>query len=416
MWIDSLSFERPREPSPEEQREAKEKKERLIEQRLPFIEESYKKADKIERWNSEKTEKDRKTADDLYTAKIDDWGYLEVGDIFPPEEKIVLAKAEQIKVIPENKENTHEILESGPEKEKPKENIRSIFSESLDFQDEIDDLQDDIWILTQDEVKALLWELKEKNKLLALNLDKNIWNESELSEEELEQVRLLKELLKEAWEILKPEPWEILLMALPVSQEVIASEKLVKIALTLEKSIARFEKIPKYHLFWTKGIRVINSAFELAKKWDLGKLKSIIRVLRNSKNAERIEIAEKLTDIKKEVQLIKIEWRWLKKLEKWAKISEWATESIEIEKNIESFWKLKVNAYDLFSEWVPNFSGIRLRALREIEKFESKLTDVTKVDKERYINIFKEMLWSHGVNTKELNTVEKIKDFLIHNK
>lgn len=258
-------------------------------------------------------------------------------------------------------------------------------------------------VLTPEEIEGLIGKNEKNRYTLLASLGDQFDTEWGLSPEEVKQVTALKEVLGDVWEVVKdiivPEWYEIPLLALPIAQEAIVGERLARMALAVEKMLPQIERIKRLGNFWEGGIKAIDTAVNMAKQWDLTKLKAIIRLLVRSKDPWKIQVATELAKVKKEVQLIKIEWREAK----------WTYEAMD--KLVDN------NLNRLFARWKPRYGEVREDIISEIKNFEKRHT-VKQDPKEmnRYTKELGELLESHNVDIKNLKTLEDMKNYLLNNR
>ncbi|MDD2891487.1 MAG: hypothetical protein PHQ95_00810 [Candidatus Gracilibacteria bacterium] len=274
--------------------------------------------------------------------------------------------------------------------------------EFADTTEKFGDMSEYIGVLTSDEINGLIGNNEKNRYTLIASLSDQIGSEGGLTQEEVEQVTALKQVLGDAWELVKdvlvPEWYEIPLMALPVAGEAVVAERLTRMGLAVEKLLPQIERVKKLGNFGEKGVLAIDSALELAKKGDLTKLKAIIRLLVKSKEPGKIQVATELAKVKKEVQLIKIEGR-------------------EAKGTYEAMDKLvDTNLNRLFARGKPRYGEVREDILSEIRNFETR--HKVKQDPNelhQYAAELKELLESHKVDTTNLKTLEDMKNYLLLN-
>jgi hypothetical protein len=299
---------------------------------------------------------------------------------------------------------------------KKQENITSFtkwLPQLAELQDKINDFDNDDWVLTEEEIQSLLWDMKGQRLKVIASLENTLtWNDW-LTEEEIQQVIEAKKVLGQVWEVTKdiiiPEWYEVPLILLPVSQEIIVWEKLAKIVLVLKKALPWIWKSMKMCNFWEKWLKAITNAFELASKWDLRKLRAIIKVLMNSWDVKKVKVAEEMINVKREIQLIKTE-EWREKHKKVMQVektvvkdTEKTTEQVvkaekkaETKEWIEAYNKLEDNLNPYFWKWKDRYSEFKDKLAQEVENFEKRYTiKHNPVEEEKYVTEFKHLLESY---------------------
>ncbi len=90
--------------------------------------------------------------------------------------------------------------------------------------------------------------------------------------------------------------------------------------------------------------------------------------------------------------------------------------TIEMDEKIEAFSRLKDNLNPYFWKGKNKYSEVREKVLSKVEKFKKRNNIKNEpVEVKYYIKEFKNLLESHGKDTKNIKTLEDIKNYLTIN-